>query len=338
MQRPFFRMANLTWYVELETGRQVPLGRDPRFKSRPKERPKEPPPEIQRKYLAVMQRKGEPEDRTLSFCIDEYVASLSNCTRGTRYRASHFLGIFLKSTGDVKVSRLRAHHVDDALKGRKWKSNTVHAFQTRIDACLNYCARKDWIPANPLRGKIEKPTLQRRAEVMSAEDRETLIAGAQEPFKSALVFLANTGCRPAELRKARVEKCDLEKGVVMVPNKTRKKTGAEERPIFLSTAMIELCRGLIGTRTEGWLFRNSKGTGWTQTAFEHRMQRLCRDLGLTHGAALYSFRHGWGSAAINDKRMNPAMVAIQMGHTNLQQLMKTYLHSDHEAMRKALDE
>lgn len=36
--------------------------------------------------------------------------------------------------------------------------------------------------------------------------------------------------------------------------------------------------------------------------------------------------------------MNPALVAIQMGHTDLRTLMKTYLHSDHEAMRKALDE
>ncbi len=35
--------------------------------------------------------------------------------------------------------------------------------------------------------------------------------------------------------------------------------------------------------------------------------------------------------------MNPAMVAIQLGHTDLQQLMRTYLHSDSDAMRKMLD-
>ncbi len=31
------------------------------------------------------------------------------------------------------------------------------------------------------------------------------------------------------------------------------------------------------------------------------------------------------------------MVAIQMGHTDLKMLMKTYLHSDSDAMRKMLD-
>ena len=32
------------------------------------------------------------------------------------------------------------------------------------------------------------------------------------------------------------------------------------------------------------------------------------------------------------------MVAIQLGHTDLKQLLKTYLHADYEAMRKALDQ
>ena len=102
--------------------------------------------------------------------------------------------------------------------------------------------------------------------------------------------------------------------------------------------MTELCRSVIGDRADGWIFLNSKGGQWTQTAFEHRLQRLCGDLGITHGATLYSFRHGWGSEAINEKGMNPALVAMQMGHTDLKQLMKTYLHADSDAMRRALDE
>jgi integrase len=35
--------------------------------------------------------------------------------------------------------------------------------------------------------------------------------------------------------------------------------------------------------------------------------------------------------------MNPALVAIQMGHQDLRMLMKHYLHADSETMRKALD-
>ena len=331
------RSNSTTWYVKV-AGKQVPLGKDPRYKSVPKVKPKEPPAEILKKYHTLMQLQAQPEDRTLSFCIEQYLTSLGNCEPDTIYRARHFLGIFRDSAGDLKVSQIRVHHIDRALEGKDWKPNSVHAFITRIEACLNLCVRKGWIEKNPIKGMVEKPTPERREEIMAEDDRRRCIAEAPEPFKSALIFLAETGVRPIELRFARIEKCDLEKGILMVRNKTRKKTGKQERPVFLSTKIIELCRGLIDGRPEGWLFLNSKGTQWTQTAFEHRLQRLCRDLNITYGATLYSFRHGWGSTAINEKGINPALVAIQMGHTDLKQLMRTYLHADHKAMREALDQ
>jgi integrase len=101
--------------------------------------------------------------------------------------------------------------------------------------------------------------------------------------------------------------------------------------------MITLCRELIEDRTEGWLLRNSKGGQWSQTAQEHRITNLCAKLGITYGATLYSFRHRWISEAINGRNMNLALVAVQAGHSDLKLLLKHYLHSDHEAMRKALD-
>ena len=60
---------------------------------------------------------------------------------------------------------------------------------------------------------------------MSAADRQRCIDVALEPFKSALLFLAGTGVRPIELRCARVEKCDLTRGVLMVRNKTAQENG-----------------------------------------------------------------------------------------------------------------
>ena len=127
------------------------------------------------------------------------------------------------------------------MTGRDWKPNTVHDFIARIDACLNYCARKDWIARNPLKGKLQRPAVERRQEIMSLADRERVMAEAAGCFRDVLVFLSGTGCRPIEARHARVETCDLEKGILMVRNKSWKKTGAKERPVFLSSRMIELC-------------------------------------------------------------------------------------------------
>lgn len=206
-----------------------------------------------------------------------------------------------------------------------------------INACLNHCQKQDWIARNPIKGKVEMPQARRREDVMSEEDAQRLAAAAPAVFKDVLGFLAGTACRPIEAREALIEKCDLDKGVLMVPNKTKKKTGIEERPVFLSTAMIEHLRCVIGERTSGHIFLNKFKQPWKAETLRKRMERLCDDLGITWGARLYSSRHAWISDAINKKKIPAAMVAIQAGHQDLKMLMKVYLHHDTEAMRAELD-
>jgi integrase len=322
--------------VELN-GKQIPLGKDERYSAPPKVRPKEPPQPVQKRYVAAMQSRAEPEDRRLSFCIGKYIESMADCEPNSIRRSRDYLNRFRDEVGDVKVSKLKAHHVADFLKGKPWSKNTERQVIITVNACLNHCVRQDWIDRNPIKGKVTMPRATRREDIMAAGDAERLIAAAPGPLKDVLSFLAGTGCRPIEARGARIEKCDLEKGILMVPNKTRKKTGDQERPVFLSTVMIAFLRGVIGERTEGWIFVNGEGEHWLADTLRKRMERLCERLGIDHGARLYSSRHNFISDAINKKGMNPAMVAIQSGHKDLKMLMDVYLHSDHEAMRRELD-
>ncbi len=336
MRRPWFRRDNCTWFVETEAGKQIRLGRDSRFDVAPRESPKEPPPDIQRHYLKVMQREEEPEDRKFSFCILEYLESLDACTETTRRRARNFFDQFLKDVGDPKVSKMRPHHCNDFVKGKGWKQNTVRAALQTINACLNHCLREGWIPVNPLRGKVKLPKTTRRELRLSTDDRQRLIDAATGPFKKFLLALGDMGARPGELYSARIENCDLEKGVLKVSNKTRNKTGVEFRPIVLTGKMIEFCRELIGGRTEGFVFLNARGTPWTKSAVRNRMIKMCAQLGIDR--VPYEFRHKFASDAINIKGMNPALVALQMGHQDLKMLMQTYLHADTASIRKALEE
>ena len=158
---------------------------------------------------------------------------------------------------------------------------------------------------------------------------------AKGPFHVFLVALRELGCSPGELGKARIENGDLERGVFKVENKTRKKTGVKYRPVVLTIRMIEICRELIGDRKEGYLFLNVRGTPWKKSAIRNRMAKMCAGLGFTR--LPYEFRHRWASDAINQKRINPALVALQMGHYRLKRLIKTYLNACVDAIRKALE-
>jgi integrase len=60
-------------------------------------------------------------------------------------------------------------------------------------------------------------------------------------------------------------------------------------------------------------------------------------LGLPEHTATYSIRHSYISSAVNDTDANVALLARQVGHTNLNTMLKNYLHESPEAMRRTVD-
>ena len=335
MNKPWFRADRLAWFVEVN-GKQIPLGKDERFTVPPKVKPKEPPLSVQKRYLAAMQAQAEPEDRLLSFCRDKYIESMAGCEPNSIRRSTDYMNLFVAETGDPKVSKLKAHHVTEFLKGKEWGENTIRQVIITINACLNHCVRQDWIPKNPLKGKVTMPQARRREDVMTPEDSDKLIAAVREPFKSFLIFLAGTGCRPIEAREALIEDWDVEKGILMVKNKTRKKTGKMQRPLFISTAMAEHLKAVIGERKSGPVFLNPAGEKWKGDTLRVRMKRKCKELKITYGDRMYSARHAWCGQAIHGG-MPIALVALSMGHVDTKQVMATYLHADPKAIREAID-
>jgi integrase len=134
-----------------------------------------------------------------------------------------------------------------------------------------------------------------------------------------------------------VENCDLDRGVMMVKNKIKALTDEPLRPVFLTEKARETIRARIGGRQSGRIFLNSAGSPWTRHTSQQYMRRLRNRLGLGKGCTLYAVRHRWASHAINEGNVNPAMVAIQAGWTDLRRLMRTYLHEDTDAMRREME-
>ena len=93
---------------------------------------------------------------------------------------------------------------------------------------------------------------------------------------------------------------------------------------------------MIGPRASSSL--TARGRPWSYENLEQRWYMLVRKVPVPDGISLYTMRHTWASSAINDTNVNPALVAQQMGHTDLTMLLKHYLEKDPAALQRAVEE
>jgi integrase/recombinase XerC len=313
-REPWYRKDRQRWYVEIN-GKQVCLGKDKA--------------EAKRKWHKLM-HEGVPKAPYFHELMQPYLATL----KGENFRKrTSALAEFADHVGRIRVSKLTEDHVATFLRAN-WSGSTARTYIVSVLACLNYAVKTRVIPQNPLRD-VTKPPWERREAVMTKEERETVLAHVRGPFRDLVIALSETGCRPGEIYHLQIEQCDLDHGLWVVKNKTRGQTGIRKRTVYLTDGIVELTRRLIGERTTGNVFRNSRGVPWGDRAAGLRFLVLRKRLGLSKGVTAYSLRHRFISDAINDKKMDSLIVATLVGHTNASMLQKHYFHPDPESMREA---
>jgi integrase len=323
---------------------QIPLGKDPRFTEPPKAKPKEPPPEVVKAYHELMRTGGGPEERIISEVAEHYFTHLETSEENKRSARLHFRWFcdFLASDCTKKIGQMRAQNLKPYMLTEylatkpHWKPNTRRFAITRILAALNYCEREGYIVTNPLKG-YKRPPVERREKIPTDAELETLINASMPEFRDLLICMRELGTRPKELFTATIDRFDAARGILIVGNKLARQTGEKLRPVFLTDRARDIISGRIGHRTEGPIFLNKRGKGWDRYVAQQYIRRLRDRLGMGKHISLYGLRHLWASYAINQGDVNPALVALQAGWTDLRRLMRTYLHDDTEAMRRAME-
>jgi integrase len=240
------------------------------------------------------------------------------------------------------VSKLRPYHLTKLFeKNPQWGGSTRRTVANRVHAAVNHAVGEGLIEKNPISAtpgykRARHGSFARRKGVVDQNLRGELEDAAIPAVRDFLVGLRETGCRPSELRRARVERCFLDEGLLYVPNKTRKQTGEAERKIYLTEEMRGLVRRLTGQRTEGFIFLTMTGKPWTHRNLQSWWEKLTKKIPVPEGITLYSYRRSFISSAINEKNVNPALVAQLVGHVGLDVLLKHYLQEDPEALRRAV--
>src|SRR4051794_28200788 len=102
MRAPWFRKSNSFWYIQTPDGKQHPLGKDPHGATR-----KSPPADIVERWHQIERKLGEPKERLLGDCVEEYLKSLTDCPKESQRMTRWHVTKFLEAVGNVKAQSLQ---------------------------------------------------------------------------------------------------------------------------------------------------------------------------------------------------------------------------------------
>jgi len=142
-----------------------------------------------------------------------------------------------------------------------------------IQRPFNWAEELGYLAVSPIK-KIKKPAARRRDDPMTPEDFALLSRIKEgDPFRDLVLFSWHSGCRPQEARHIEPRHVDLANDCLVIP-KEEAKGKRRPRIILLHGPALEIVKRLMQGRTEGKLFRNSKGRPWKKFAICNRFDRL----------------------------------------------------------------
>lgn len=252
----------------------------------------------------------------------------------------HVLGLFAEHIGDMPVDDCKAYHLSDWIEDHEgWKSvSTRRAKANAIRAAFQWAVDDERITRNPFR-KVRYAEAERRPD-MPDESLAYLECAANKQFEKVLRFLRLTGCRTGELCEARWQDMDFEKCVWTINNhKSRKFTRKAKLVALIPEAIAFLSRITKSLRPlpTDFVFTNTRGTQWNETALSKQLSRMKAKHGLQFRASLHGIRHRFGSAAVA-AGAPIKLVSQQMGHSSVVITEKYYcdLSGEMEAIRQAM--
>jgi len=258
--------------------------------------------EVKLKNLELKLFKGEmgikstPSTRTpISQFIKryiEYMQSNSPVDKHSDLARLRILQDFFARKGVRYPSQINPDLLDEfrttVLAGRKPK--TVKNYIALLKTALNKAVEWNIIDHNPI-AKVKAPKIVKTFNLFTKKEIDKLIAKADEPLKTAIIILVNTGMRRGELFHLRWRDVDLKAGSIRVwPYEGFSPKGKQPRKIPISEGLNEILRKLSKKKSpDDFVFRPFQS--------EHRLYKrfaaLVKELGMK--GTLHDLRHTYAS-------------------------------------------
>jgi integrase len=172
-----------------------------------------------------------------------------------------------------------------------------------------------------------------RELTIDPETEAKLLSVAKQPVRDVLIVIQDTGMRPDEVFRIRIENIDWGRRLIFNPSG---KTKAARRHVPISERVMDLLTIRCSDRREGWLFPSRRAKGGHLTTVAKQFRDARGKAGLPTSLVLYCARHTFGTAAYGATG-NLAMVMKVMGHTDTRTAMQ-YQHPVLDSVRDAIDQ
>lgn len=112
-----------------------------------------------------------------------------------------------------------------------------------------------------------------------------------QALRNVLMALENSGCRPGELRQARVRDWQDELGAIFYPRNDERTKNHKDRIILFTGEAATMIKGLIqGKKPNDYIFTTWLGVPYGEKSIIHSIKAVAKRLGYNH-IIPYSYRH-----------------------------------------------
>jgi len=157
--------------------------------------------------------------------------------------------------------------------------------------------------------------------VLTYDEQRKYLAAAGENLKDIASLILETGMRPEEVYRTRVENVALEQGFLFNPHG---KTKAARRKIPLNSAAVEILKRRVKAAKGAYLFPHREDDDKPMLKVNNSHDRAVKS-SRVRKFRLYDLRHTWATRAAESGVVDMATLAALLGHSRLNMVMR-YAH------------
>jgi integrase len=207
---------------------------------------------------------------------------------------------------------------------------TVNRALTTLKLLYHHAEKCGYFVSNPTKGVTFLKEGSGRTRVVSFDEEVAYMAHASQPLKDIAQIILDTGLRPEEVFRIRVENLDFTRGTIFNPIG---KTKAARRKVTATAAVREFLKRRAKNAKSPYVFPSKNDPNRPIGSVRKAHDRAVERAGITEHFRLYDLRHTFATRSVSAGVDLPTLSAM-LGHTSIQMTMR-YVHPAEEQKRSA---